>query len=90
MESVWLLTCQPKLHCPLYLGKASQNFTLVDAHGLILVDFGEVFSPAIEQRLDRDCRTPLAERAPEAPFNPDKLCHTHQTYGVLDLLSVKY
>ncbi|KAH9878067.1 hypothetical protein J1614_003284 [Plenodomus biglobosus] len=57
---------------PLYLGKVSQKFTLADAHGLILSDFGEAFSPATEQRLGRDCRTPLAKRAPEALFEPDE------------------
>ncbi|KAF2278687.1 kinase-like protein [Westerdykella ornata] len=57
---------------PLYLGKKAQEFTLADAHGLILNDFGEAFRPAAEQRLGRDCHTPLATRAPEALFEPDE------------------
>lgn len=57
---------------PLYLGKKAQDFTLTDARGLILSDFGEAFSPTTEQRLGRDCNTPLAKRAPEALFEPDK------------------
>ncbi|KAH6632976.1 kinase-like domain-containing protein [Boeremia exigua] len=36
---------------PLYLGKKAQDFTLDDANGLILSDFGEAFSPATEQRI---------------------------------------
>ncbi|KAK7702445.1 hypothetical protein SLS64_009737 [Diaporthe eres] len=57
---------------PLYLGKKAQEFTLADAHGLILSDFGEAFSPATEQRLGKDCNTPLAKRAPETLFEPSK------------------
>lgn len=57
---------------PLYLGKKAQEFTLDDAHGLILSDFGEAFSPAAEQRLGMNCNTPLAKRAPEAFFEPDE------------------
>jgi serine/threonine-protein kinase SRPK3 len=57
---------------PLYLGKKAQEFTLDDAHGLILSDFGEAFSPATEQRLGRNCNIPLAKRAPEAFFGPDE------------------
>lgn len=57
---------------PLYLGKKAQEFTLDDAHGLILSDFGEAFSPAMERRLGRNCNIPLAKRAPEAFFEPDE------------------
>ncbi|KAH7390771.1 hypothetical protein DE146DRAFT_634637 [Phaeosphaeria sp. MPI-PUGE-AT-0046c] len=53
---------------PLYLGKKAQDFTLDDAHGLILSDFGEAFSPDMEHRLGRNCNIPLAKRAPEAFF----------------------
>lgn len=56
---------------PLYLGKKAKEFTLADAHGLILSDFGEAFSPATEQRLGKDCNTPLATKAPEALFEPN-------------------
>ena len=56
---------------PLYLGKKAQDFTLADAQGLILSDFGEAFCPATEQRLGRECNTPLAKKAPEAVFEPD-------------------
>lgn len=55
---------------PLYLGKKAQEFTLADVQGLILSEFGEAFSPATEQRLGKDCNTPLAKRAPEAYFEP--------------------
>jgi serine/threonine-protein kinase SRPK3 len=57
---------------PLFLGKKAQEFTLDDAHGLILSDFGEAFSPATERRLGRNCNIPLAKRAPEAFFEPDE------------------
>lgn len=57
---------------PLYLGKKAQEFTLADAHGLILSDLGEAFSPATEQRLGLDCHIPVAKRAPEALFEPNK------------------
>lgn len=56
---------------PLYLGKKAQEFTFSDAHGLILSDFGEAFSPATEQRLGKECNTPLAKKAPDALFEPD-------------------
>lgn len=56
---------------PLYLGKKAQEFTLADAHGLILSDFGEAFSPATEQRLGKECNTPLAKKAPETLFEPN-------------------
>lgn len=58
---------------PLYLGKKAQEFTLADAQGLILSDFGEAFSPAMEQRHGRDCHIALAKRAPEALFEPNEL-----------------
>ena len=54
------------------LSKKAQEYTLNDAAGLVLCDFGEAFSPAIEQRLGRDCKTPAANRAPEAFFEPDR------------------
>lgn len=68
-----LLTSNAPTHAvvPLYLGKKAQEFTLEDAHGLILGDFGEAFSPATEPRLGRECNTPVAKRAPEAFFEPD-------------------
>ncbi|KND93679.1 Serine/threonine-protein kinase spk-1 [Tolypocladium ophioglossoides CBS 100239] len=55
---------------PLYLGKKAQEFTLDDARGLVLSDFGEAFAPATEQRLGKDCNTPVAKKAPEALFEP--------------------
>lgn len=58
---------------PLYLGKKAREFTLADAHGLILSDFGEAFSPTTEKRLGRECNIPLAKRAPEALFEPNEL-----------------
>ncbi|KJX92316.1 Protein kinase domain containing protein [Zymoseptoria brevis] len=57
---------------PLYLGKKAQDFTLADAHGLILSDFGEAFSPATDRRLGKESNIPLANRAPEALFEPDE------------------
>ncbi|KAI1126084.1 protein kinase [Nemania abortiva] len=56
---------------PLYLGKKAQEFTLDDANALILSDFGEAFTPAVERRLGRDCYTPISKKAPEAFFQPD-------------------
>lgn len=58
---------------PVYLGKKAQEFTLADAQGLILSDFGEAFSPGTEQRYGRDCHIALAKRAPEALFEPNTL-----------------
>lgn len=57
---------------PLYLGKRAKHFILDDAHGLMLSDFGDAFSPATEQRLGRGCHTPLAARAPQTLFEPDE------------------
>ncbi|GJD01530.1 carboxylesterase [Colletotrichum higginsianum] len=56
---------------PLYLGEKAQDFTLDDARGLILGDFGEAFAPATERRLGKHCNTPVAKRAPETLFEPD-------------------
>jgi serine/threonine-protein kinase SRPK3 len=61
----------PAAVLPLYLGKKAQEFTLSDARGLLLSDFGEAFSPATEQRLGQDSNIPLAKRAPEALFEPN-------------------
>jgi serine/threonine-protein kinase SRPK3 len=58
---------------PLYLGKKARGSTLDNAHGLILSDFGEAFSPVMEQRLGRDCNIPLARRVPEAFFELNQL-----------------
>lgn len=57
----------------LYLGKKAQEFTLADARDLILSDFGEAFVPSIDHRLGKDCKTPVAKRAPETLFEPDAL-----------------
>lgn len=51
--------------------KKAQEFTLEDACGLVLSDFGEAFCPATERRLGKDCNTPVAKKAPEALFEPD-------------------
>lgn len=56
---------------PVDLGKAARVYTVADAQGLLLTDFGEAFSPAIEKRLRRDSHTPLPGRAPETFFEPD-------------------
>lgn len=68
------LTSNAPIHAvvPLYLGKKAQEFTLEDAHGLILSDFGEAFSPATEPRLGSEYNTPVAKRAPETLFEPHK------------------
>lgn len=58
---------------PLYLGKKAQEFTLEDARGLVLSDFGEAFAPSTEKRPGKDCNTPIAKRAPETLFEPDTL-----------------
>lgn len=58
-----------KAFLPLFLGKYAEKFSLSDAH-ILLSDFGEAFSPAMETRLGRDCHTPPAIRAPEAKFEP--------------------
>lgn len=57
---------------PLYLGKKAKDFTLADARGLVLSDFGEAFAPATEKRLGEHCNIPLGSKAPEALFEPDK------------------
>lgn len=80
---------------PLYLGKKAQEFTLADAHGLILSDFGEAFSPTTEQRLGKECNTPLARKAPETLFEPN----SHVSYpsdiwslgtSIWEILGMKY
>ncbi|KAF2850918.1 protein kinase [Plenodomus tracheiphilus IPT5] len=80
---------------PLYLGKKAQDFTLADAHGLILSDFGEAFSPATEQRLGRHCNIPLAKRAPEALFQPnDTLAYPSDIWSlgtaIWEILGMKF
>lgn len=53
------------------LCKEAEDFTMDDARGLILSDFGEAFAPAIEQRLGKESNIPLMKRPPEALFEPD-------------------
>ncbi|KAF6830760.1 protein kinase [Colletotrichum musicola] len=53
---------------PLHLGKKAQEFTMEDARGLFLSDFGEAFAPAAKRRLGRNCNKPVAKRAPETLF----------------------
>ncbi|XP_044715342.1 kinase [Hirsutella rhossiliensis] len=55
----------------LYLGKRAPDFTIEDARGLVLSDFGESFNPTTELRLGRNCNTPTAKKAPEALFEPE-------------------
>lgn len=54
------------------LSKEAEDFTMDDARGLVLCDFGEAFAPATEQRLGRACNIPVAKRPPEAAFRPDQ------------------
>ncbi|KAF2965870.1 hypothetical protein GQX73_g7690 [Xylaria multiplex] len=56
---------------PLYLGKKAHEFTRADVDGLMLSDFGEAFTPAVDQRLGRDCHIPIPKRAPEAFLQPE-------------------
>ncbi|EGX87893.1 protein kinase domain protein [Cordyceps militaris CM01] len=63
--------CPAEAVVPLYLGKHAADFDLNDAK-ITLSDFGEAFSPDTEERLGKDCHTPLPFRAPEARFEPDK------------------
>ncbi|KAG7140651.1 hypothetical protein HYQ45_002604 [Verticillium longisporum] len=77
----------PRAVVPLYLGKKAQEFTLSDARGLVLSDFGEAFAPGTEQRLGRDCNTPLAKEHLRLFLNPTGRYRIRQTYGVSGLLS---
>ncbi|QVM13382.1 hypothetical protein D8B26_007992 [Coccidioides posadasii str. Silveira] len=54
---------------PHHLGKDAEEFSLSDAE-VLLSDFGEAFSPALNVRLGESCHTPLAMRPPEARFEP--------------------
>lgn len=56
---------------PLYSGKKAQDFTMDDARGLVLSDFGESFAPATDPRRGKNCNIPIAKTAPEALFKPD-------------------
>ncbi|KAK2032940.1 kinase domain-containing protein [Colletotrichum zoysiae] len=67
----------PRAVVPMYLGEKAQDFTLADAHGLILNDFGEAFAPAMEQRLGKDCNTPMAKKAPLGTAQIDVLGSQH-------------
>jgi serine/threonine-protein kinase SRPK3 len=57
---------------PLGLVKKAQEFTLHDAAGLVLCDFGKAFAPVNEQRLGRVCNTQAVNKAPEAFLEPDR------------------
>ncbi|KAK8103457.1 kinase-like protein [Apiospora kogelbergensis] len=48
----------PHAVVPLYLGSMAQDFTVDDANGLILSDFGEAFAPATEERLGENATRP--------------------------------
>lgn len=58
---------------PLELSKDAPDFTPSDAIQLVLCDFGEAFAPATDQRLGRECNTPVPQRAPETAFEPDQI-----------------
>ncbi|KAJ4419498.1 hypothetical protein N0V82_004943 [Gnomoniopsis sp. IMI 355080] len=80
---------------PLYLGKEAEVFTLADAHGLILSDFGEAFSPATEQRLGKECNIPLPRKAPETLFEPNSPVSYPSDvwslgYAIWEILGMKY
>lgn len=55
---------------PVYLDKHARDYTLDDARRLVLGDFGEAFYPLTENRLGKECHTPIASRAPETFFEP--------------------
>ena len=64
-------------HVPTYavtaidlLGKRARDFSVTDAKGLLLSDFGEAWRPSTEKRLGMDSCTPLPGRTPEALFEP--------------------
>lgn len=57
---------------PINLGKHARDFTLDDARRAILCDFGETFAPQSEQRLGKECNTPVGKRAPEATYLPEQ------------------
>lgn len=55
-----------------FIGKA-REFTLAHVQDMMLIDFGEAYSPATEKRLGRDCHISENKRAPEAFFEPDEV-----------------
>jgi serine/threonine protein kinase len=58
---------------PVHLSKPTRLFTLQDARGIVLSDFGKAFRPEHPNRwpcLGRDSGVPLNARAPEALFEP--------------------
>ena len=57
---------------PMRLGIPAEEYTIEDADGLMLADFGEAFAPASERRTGKQCAHPLPKRAPEAYFEPDE------------------
>ncbi|KAK8121705.1 protein kinase [Apiospora sp. TS-2023a] len=68
---------------PLYLGRMAEEFTVDDAKGLILGDFGEAWAPATEDRMGGDCNTPVAMRAPETLFEPDTpVSYSHDIWSL--------
>lgn len=75
---------------PLYLGKKAQEFSLDDARGLILSALARL---SLQLRSGVWAGTAVflwpSER-PRLSSNRTNLCHIHQTYGVLELLSGKF
>jgi hypothetical protein len=63
----------PMIAMPLNFSKPATMFTLKDARGIMLSDFGEAFRPSTPDkrpRLGKDSYIPLHARAPEALFEP--------------------
>lgn len=56
---------------PVWLGKRAHLISSSEAH-IMLNDFGESFSPAIQQRYGRNSHVPIMSRSPEAVFEPEK------------------
>jgi serine/threonine protein kinase len=65
----------PMIVMPLHFSKPATTFTLEDAKGIMLSDFGEAFRPSTPDkrpRLGKDSHIPLYARAPEALFEPSE------------------
>lgn len=56
---------------PVWLGKHADQLPACEAH-ILLSDFGEVFSPAAQQRAGNECHAPLPVLPPEVVFELEK------------------
>ena len=75
--------------------ESRSDFTLADAGGILLNDFGEAFDPNKQKRLGKYSYIPMPWRPPEASFEPDSpISYPFDIWGlagaIWEILGIRY